>query len=305
MKTELEQNNEYIVFHSNNTPTVDIAGTAVVKALKNNFPDKKIIVVSNFPEIYLHNPNIYRAYKMGQTPYFYEEFIKNKNTKVFGHDPLKESDYVGKNSHIIESWCKMCGIKWKGPESDELPKLYFTAREEEVSMRLTQSNKPLFFIQPYEMFGAVSPAGWSWPKDIPIHVANQIVHKIAMNGYTPVLIKNGNQKPLAEVLNLQLNLRQTLAALKFSEKRLFVDSFLAAASAAMDLPSVVTWLGTNPKQNGYKIHNNLIMKAKTELKEEIDKYHPTLDLDGVHLMKQVDVSNVYDSDAIVKEILEI
>jgi len=291
---------QYIIFHSNSTPTYDIAGTAVVKCLKNNFPEKKIIVVTNFPEIWLHNPNVFRVYRLGQTPYFYEDYVNDKNSVIFAHNPTSESDYLNKKNHIIESWCQMCGVKWAGPDSDEKPSLYFTDREKEVSMRLTQTDKPIFLIQPYEMFGALSPAGWSWPKDMPIFVANQIVNKMSQKGYAPVIIKGKNQKPIGGAMNLEMNLRQTMATLFFTEKRLFVDSFMAATAAALELPSVVTFLATHPKQNGYPENKNMVMDIKTELKEEIDQYHPTLDVGNAILQKNIDTIPAYDIDKILE-----
>lgn len=291
---------KYIIFQSNNTPAVDLAGTAVVKAIKKTYPNHKIIVTTNFVEVWLHNPSVYRVYRLGQTPYFYQDFIKDKDTLIFAHDPTRDNQYINKEKHLTEVWCNMCGIKYNG----ELPSLHFTQRESEVAWRLTKTDKPLFFIQPFEMFGAVSPNGWSWPKDIPVSIINQISNEMSVEGYLPVIIKNQNQPPVSSAHVLQLNLRLTMAALQFSEKRLFIDSFLQVAAAAIDKPSVVTWLATHPNNNGYKIHNNIMANIKTNYKEEIDNYCHNLDFNQFILNKKIDTSEAYSKETIIQALLK-
>ena len=56
---------------------------------------------------------------------------------------------------------------------------------------------------------------------------------------------------------------------------------------------------------GYKINKNIVLKTKTELKEEIDKYQPNIDLNGVILQKQINTIQAYNIDEIVNEILNL
>ncbi len=125
---------EYIVLQSHNTPAVDLAGTAVAAAIHKAHPNKKLIVTTNFPEIWLHNPNVWRVYRLGQTPYFFEDFVEGRETQMFIHDPTKSSDYVNSKKHLIEVWCDICKV----PYNSELPSLHFTQRESEVAMRMTE-----------------------------------------------------------------------------------------------------------------------------------------------------------------------
>lgn len=213
-----EYRNEYIILQVNNTPTVDLAGTAVASAIKKHFPERKIIVTTNFPEIWLHNPDIYRVYRFGQTPYFHEDYIRGRETKIFAFDPTKSDAYVNNEKHLVEAWCDLCGVPFAG----EKPSLHFTQRESEVAWRMTRTNRPLFFFQPYEMFGNVAHSGWSWPKDIPISVAHKISHEMSMAGYAPIMIKNQNQMQCTR-LTLQMSLRQTLAATSAIHGERFVE----------------------------------------------------------------------------------
>ena len=70
---------KYIVFHIEGGIGKNIMATAVVKAIKKQHPDREIIIVSPHSGLWLNNPDIYRIYLMGQTPYFYEDFIKDKD----------------------------------------------------------------------------------------------------------------------------------------------------------------------------------------------------------------------------------
>lgn len=300
MEKKTSSKDKFLIFQSNNNPTVDLAGTAVIKAIQKAYPDRKIIVTTNFVEVWLHNPNVFRVYRLGQTPYFFNDFIENRDTIVFAHDPLKDSAYINKEKHLIEAWCEMCKAKYEG----ELPSLHFTQRESEVAWRLTKADQPLFFIQPFEMFGAVSSNGWSWPKDLPLPVVNQISNEMSTKGYLPIVIKNPNQPVVSSAHFLQLNLRLTMAALQFSEKRLFIDSFLQAAAAALNKPSVVTWFSTHPKNNGYQIHHNIIADLETNYKEEVDNYCPIVDFDQVALNKPLDTTFSYSAEKIISEILK-
>jgi len=77
-----------------------------------------------------------------------------------------------------------------------------------------------------------------------------------MNGQLEI----GNIKHTAE-----LNLRQCLVVLQMSSKRLLIDSVYNHAAAAMNLPSTVLWVLTEPSKFGYKMHDN-IMCNEPELK---------------------------------------
>jgi hypothetical protein len=55
-----------------------------------------------------------------------------------------------------------------------------------------------------------------------------------------------------------LTIRESIVVLALSEKRLLIDSVYQHAAAALELPSVVTWVLTKPTQFGYDIHTNVL-----------------------------------------------
>lgn len=128
--------NKYIVFNSTGNPDKEISATAVVSSIKDTYPKELIIVISANPEIWLHNPNVFRVYRIGNTPYFYDDFIKEKDTRIFWQDPYSTDSAIHRSKSLIEAWCDLCKIQWNKKE----PLLYFTFRELEATERMLQQN---------------------------------------------------------------------------------------------------------------------------------------------------------------------
>ena len=90
-----------------------IASTAVLKAIKTQYPDSKVIVISQFPQLFKNNPNIDIVHKneeLGNA--VFDLYIKDKECKVFAIDPFHHNDFITEKSHLIETWCKVNDIKY-------------------------------------------------------------------------------------------------------------------------------------------------------------------------------------------------
>jgi hypothetical protein len=87
-----------------------------------------------------------------------------------------------------------------------------------------------------------------------------------------------------------------------SDKRLFIDSSLQHAAAALKLKCTVTWVGTQPLIFGYKLHDNIT--PRVEFKDgTIDSYLFDYDFTGViHECPYNNLQELYDIDDIVKSI---
>ena len=90
---------EFAVFNIEGGIGKHILSTAVVAAYKKNNPDKKVIVVCAWPEVYLHNKDVHRVYRLGNVPYFYQDYIVGKDTEVFAQEPYKQKSHISKNKH--------------------------------------------------------------------------------------------------------------------------------------------------------------------------------------------------------------
>jgi len=288
---------EYIVFHINGSPDKDLVGTSVINSLKEANPSKKIVVVTHSPEVWIHNPDVYRVYKHGATPYFYKDFIEDKKTRVLALDPYLTSDYIYKKKHLAEIWCDLIETKY----NNSLPKIYLTQREEEVAWHLSKTDEKLAIIQPFETYGYPNLVT-TWTKDLPFDVVQKVVNAMRSAGYLIIQIKNENQPTFVGAQPIALNLRLTMATIKYTEKRLFVDSFAMQTATAFRLPSVVTWTTSLPKLKGYKMHENIFAKIDTKMKEKMDEYSPVFDVTGQLAAQNIDMSNAFSSDEIIKKL---
>ena len=70
-----------IIFTINGGLGKSVAATAVCKAIKNNYPDSKLIVISGYPEVFQNNKVVDFAYAFGQEQYFYTKYIQGQEVK--------------------------------------------------------------------------------------------------------------------------------------------------------------------------------------------------------------------------------
>ena len=71
----MKNNEKYIIWHIQGGLGKNIAATALCNDLKQQYKDRKLIMVVSYPEAFLSNPVVDRVYALGQSPYFYQDFI--------------------------------------------------------------------------------------------------------------------------------------------------------------------------------------------------------------------------------------
>lgn len=230
----------------------NILATAVLKALKKHYQKAYIIVLTSYPDVFVNNPNVNRVIVHGNVSNMYRDFIENKDAKVFIADPYINSDYITESKHLIEIWCNMCGVEYNG----EQPEIILSKAEKEYFTPFYKMDKPILAIQPNG--GAVDqPLKYSWTRDIPSDVMNQLIDYYK-NKYAIVHIKRGDQLMYNNTLSALDSFRSIAVMLSLSEERLLIDSSSMHIAASLNLPSVVTWVGTNPKVFGYDMHTNIV-----------------------------------------------
>ena len=114
MKVGYKGKTEYLVWHVEGGLGKNIAATSLLSSLKQKYPDRKIIMVVSYPEIFLNFPEVDRVYQAGNTPYFYEDYILDKDTLVFRHEGYFQNGHIHKQQHIIKSWCELLGLEYTG-----------------------------------------------------------------------------------------------------------------------------------------------------------------------------------------------
>ena len=261
---------KFLVFHVEGGIGKNIMATAVVKAIKKQHPDREIIVVSPHSAIWLNNPDVYRVYVMGQTPYFYEDFIKGKDTIVIKSDPYLHQDYINKKVHCIEAWCLQNDIKY----DNEQPLIHLTEQEKsEVYSSLAQYDKPLLLIQTN---GGNDQGGYSWVRDMPLGLAADLCKELEKK-WKILHIRTENQPAIPNVEFITSpNIRHIAAAIQYSQGRILIDSLAQHAAKAFDRRSTVLWPVDKVKQLGYAFHDNLISSFKP-IKTHMADYYLTED----------------------------
>lgn len=260
-----------IIFNLEGGIGKSIIATAVCEAIKKQYPQDKLIVISSYPEVFFCNPHVDKCLHHNNRAYFYSDYIENKEFILMLHNPYLETNYALRNEHLIQTWCSMFNIKYNG----EMPKLYLTTREIEYFSNQFKSDKPIFVLQTN---GGASNQNvkYSWARDIPVSIAQDVVNAFK-DEYNVFHIRRDDQIFLNNTYPVSTDFRNLFCLIKLSSKRLFMDSFGQHTARAFDLNSVVCWVANSPIQFGYENNINIVANQETrkpELKNSfIDKYN--------------------------------
>lgn len=290
---------KYTIFHVEGGIGKNILATAVISSLKSTEPDRSIIVVTAWPAVFFNNPDIYQVHPIGQLANFYKNYIKDQDTKVFRIDPYHHQDYILNKKHLIDVWCDLCGVK----NNNQGPKLYFSPLELEFIKRkmLNGVQKPIFLLHTNGGGSGPNARPYSWYRDLPYQNAKEVVdyfkssYHIYQIGYEGQNLIEGSNK-------LTLETREILAAPMFSKKRLFIDSFSQHAAVALQMPSVVCWVGNQPNVLGYDFHTNI----RPSVDPVYDTYHSSyledFDIGGNPIQFPYDRLKIFDTNEIITKI---
>ena len=105
---------KYSLFHVQGGFGKHCASTAVAKCIKNNFPGRELIVTGVWVEIFQNLPFVDRVYQMGNTSYYYQTYVEDMDSLVFANEPYFTTDHVNKKLPLVQSWCKMYNLEYKG-----------------------------------------------------------------------------------------------------------------------------------------------------------------------------------------------
>lgn len=281
---------EYIVFQISGGIGKNVIATSVARAMNIQYPDRKIIILTAHPDIWINNPRIHRVIQFGQTSYFYDDYIKGKDTLIFTHDPYGSSDSIYRRKHLSHVWCELYNLEYQG----EKPELYFTSLESDQVSLLLNKTKPILIIQPFG--GAQTNNKYSWMRDIPPALAQRIVDEFK-NEYRVIQIKREDQLGLNDVEYLSNNPRVLALSLLFSDKRILIDSYMQHASASMGLPSYVFWIGNSPDVFGYGLHRNIT--TNFEIGSTRNSLYDPFDITGDAIQLATPPGNLFDPQTVI------
>jgi len=284
-----------VIFQCDGGLGKSIMATAILKVIKKEYKKANIIVITGYPDVFIGNPNVNKVLHQQQVVGLYKSYIQNKDTKVFITDPYSTSDFITESNHLLKIWCDVYGLTYNG----ELPELFLSKGEKEYFAPFYKLDKPIMAIQPNG--GAVGqPLKYSWTRDLPSSVVNEVVSQFK-NDYAILHIKREDQLMYENTIGALDNWRSIAIMLTMSSKRLLIDSSSMHVATALNLPSVVGWIGTNPKVFGYDLHTNIMANEPTkEVNIESNSYTKHLLYEDIATLPYNDFSEIFDTQAIIK-----
>ena len=274
-----------------------IMATAVLKAIKKQYKKANILVSTAYPDVFINNPNVNKIITNTNNSGIYRDYVQNKDAKVFISDPYSTSDYITESKHLIQIWCEMFGVQYNG----EMPELFLSKAEKQYYEPFYKLDKPIMAIQPHG--GAINqPLKYSWTRDIPVPIMEQIIERFKED-YAIVHIKRDDQFMYQNTIGALDNFRSIAILLTMASKRLLIDSSAMHIATALNLPSVVTWVGTNPKVFGYDMHKNILANPTTKELDLNHSYYQRLPLfEDISKVPYNDLNEVFDVKKIIDEL---
>lgn len=290
----------YSIFHIEGGIGKNILATSVVSSLKKSEPERKIILVSAWPQVWFNNPDIEQIYPLGQVANFYKKFIKDKDCKIFRQEPYHHQDYITNKKHLIDVWCDLIGVKNDG----QGPRLYFSPLELESirNKMLNGVTKPIFLL--HTNGGGANGRPYSWYRDLPQSNAIDIVNYFK-NDYHIYQIGYEKQNLIPGCHKLILETREILASPLFCKKRLFIDSFSQHAAKAFGQQSVVCWIGNRPEILGYDSHINVFPDCEPKFDTLHSSYLDDADISGNPIQFPYDKLKIFNSEEIINKIINL
>ena len=290
--------NKFLVWHIEGGLGKNVAATALITSLAKKYSNRKIIIVASYPEVFLNHPDVHRVYKVGMTAYFYDDYILNKDTLVFRHEPYFQTGHILKQKHLIENWADLLGIDVKSPFQPDL-------RLNMVQQQLINGwmrSKPICLIQTNGGFFQNQNYNYAWTRDLPIDLAIEIAKKYEKTHHIiQVTRMNSPQIQGVEVVNTPITAAELFALVAASDKRILIDSCLQHAAAAFNLPSVVLWIGTSPENFGYDIHTNIKALPPNGNTKLVDSYFFDYSFDGIlHECPYGNINEMFDYEELDK-----
>ena len=293
---------KYLIWHIEGGLGKNIAATSLLLSINEKYHDRKIIIVASYPEIFITNPNVFKVFAVGNTPYFYQDYIEDKDVLIFRHEAYFQNGHLLKQKHLINSWCDMFDLEYK----NQTPVLVFNLIHKRM-VNLWKRDKPILLIQTNG--GPMDDNKiYSWTRDIPPLFAYQIVEKYKKDYHVIQICRNKEEvlPNVEESYYEQMSNYELFTLLASSEKRVLIDSCLQHAATALNLPSTVLWIGTSPKLFGYDIHSNLLAKPPLNKPKLINSYFFDYSFSGEVLeCPYNDVTEIFDLEEIYDYINKI
>jgi hypothetical protein len=242
-----------------------IAATAVAQVIKRTYPDRELVVCCAWPELWSGLPFVYRVFPLGNTQYFYSEYIDGKDSLIFANEPYFTTTHVNKTHRLVESWCKLYGLEYQNeqpvlkinPEQKKAIRNFYEPKFEGKPFLLLHTNGGLF----------TNERPFCWSRDMPIEIATKVAQHFKKSHFIMQVTRPTSPKIEIDgvfIRSEQLSNTELCGLVELTDKRLLIDSSLQHAAAAFGLPSTVLWNATSYIIFGHSLHDNIQAKEKPQ-----------------------------------------
>jgi len=293
----LNEHEKFVILSISGGVGKNILATALVKGLKKKFSDRKIIVLTAWKDVWLYNPDVYRSYNFNNATYFDNNFIQDKDVKIFALEPYQTEGYILKKEHLLISWFSLCGLEY----DNEKEELFFNQREIEFVKNNIVKNDPILLIQTHG--GGQNDIKHSWMRDMPLETAREIIQNF--KGSVRIIhVRRPDQIQLEDVEVFQGSLRELFVLIRFSMYRVFIDSMCQHVAAALNIKSTVLWIRNSPFVLGHEIHDNIVTDAVNEINSLDFSLLEPFDISGqIQQCPFKEGTKLFDSKEIIESIL--
>ena len=244
----------YSIFHLEGGLGKHVAATAVAKCIKNNYPKRKLIIVCAYPEAFINLDFVDRVYRIGNTPYFYNDYIKDKDTLIFKHEPYFTTEHIVNREPLIKNWCNLYNLEYNG----ESPSIVFNLRQQQIAYEKWTRQKPIMVMHTNGGPLEGQPQKYCWARDMPYDLSCAVADKYRDDYHIIQICREEfNFIPNVEHHKDPMTNMELFGLLLVSQKNLLIDSSLQHAAAALQKKSTVLWIGTSSSIFGYSFHNNI------------------------------------------------
>lgn len=252
---------KYSIFQIQGGLGKHIAATAVAQVIKRSYPERELIVVCAWPELWPNLHFVHRVFPLGNTQYFYEEYIDGKDSLIFANEPYFTTPHINKTHRLVESWCSLYSLDYK----NEQPVLKINSEQRKA---IRNFYEPKFEGKPFLLLHTngglfTNERPFCWARDMPFDIASKVADHFKKSHFIMQVTRPASPKiPDVFVRNEQLSNTELCGLIELTDKRLLIDSSLQHAAAAFKMPSTVLWNATSSVIFGHSIHDNLQAKPK-------------------------------------------
>lgn len=223
MKVGYNSNKDkYLVWHIEGGLGKNIASTALLSSIKEKYIDRKVIMTVSHPEVFVNNPNIYRVYSLGNIPYFYQDYIEDKDVLVFRQEGYFQTGHITKEKHLINNWCDILGLEYK----KQIPVINFNLVQKRM-VNLWRRDRPVMLIQ--SNGGPMEDSKvYSWTRDMPPMLVHKIVERYKDEYHIVQVCRNKEEviNGVDESYYQPMSNFELFTLLAATNKRVLIDSCL-------------------------------------------------------------------------------